>query len=299
MINNEVSSSHVLIEFDTIVDTDYGTLCTIYDKYHDTDIFVEQILEMNDKQWLGLLHDNPTTNPLYSIIDPDYEEYMDKYYTQLLDTELDYIYDHSRLTNMALFVTNAISTNGLCIIDILCKDKLEYSIMKRLLKDEDRSCFDIILYESTSDNPFFNVNKYSSIFIKYAESLYNYDNVIGKNIFIAELLHNIDKDTYRSGNGIYPDKLLTSLYIEANNIHTIRLYDYDNSYFINQNYLYSSDTPEFIDEYMNPGNDKSSEDDEDIEEIEEDTNQNIEEDSFDPGLGIDPTKLKEEDYIYE
>lgn len=298
MTNNEVSSSHVLIEFDIIVDIDYGILCTIYNKYHDTTIFVDQLLELNDKEWLGLLHDNPTTNPVSVLLDSDYENSADDYYNQLINTELEYIYDHSRLTNMALFITNAISTNGLCIIDILCKNNLEYSIMKRLLKNEDRSCFDIILF-NFDNNKLFNVNKYTSIFIKYAKSLYNYDNVIGKNVFLAELLCNIDKDIYRSGNGIYPDKLLTALYVEINNISTIRLYDYDNSYFINQNYLYSSDTPQYIDEYLNPGDDTPSEDDEDVE-IVEDTNQdNIEEDSFDPGLGIDPNKLKEEDYIYE
>lgn len=296
MLDKEVRSSHVLIEFDTIVDVDYGILCTIYEKYYDTDIFSKQLLELSPEEWLGLLHDNPKENPISVLVEPEYEPYIDDYLRQLKAENLEHIYKKACFTNMIRFIYNAINTNRLCIVDILCRSRGEYDIMKKFLKDQDANHYHILLH--TTDNPF-NAKQYDTIFIKNAKSLFKYTNLEEKQILIAELMYNIDEDMYWREEGIVPKKLYTALHSESNTINTFRLYDYNKNYFIGRNYPYSDDEPVFIDEFMNPGNSDPVDDDEAPMDMPVEQPTEIQDDDFDlPGFE-DIKTLKEEDYVYK
>jgi hypothetical protein len=265
----------LLIEFPMIVDVDFGVIKTINNYYH-TEYFCLPLLEVdNEDVWLGLIHDNTTTNPVNCVINPAVEDDADDFYQCLMMIQELVVYSQARMTRLYDMCKLSLQLNGQVEITVLCKNSLQEEVIQALFPKADSELFNTVIYdpdETGEDDPGFDVSGYSSLFLRHATSLFNYDNVIGKSIFLYECLTNIDIHMYQSGKGFIPNQLACNLFVSQNNIRIISLYPYDNSYFINNNYLYGDPDVNYndnmVDEYLDPGQGSTEDDEEALEYLE-------------------------------
>lgn len=221
-------SSNVLIEFDTIVDTDIGLIRTIDKWYCDKNIFFSSVTSMDDTHLKGLLQRKTTMNPLQVILKDESDiEGMNSLYTKFIAEEYNNILKYSALTSMYDSTILFVQTRGTIGVNVLCRNDKEESLLKEIFKDFINS----ITIVRMPDNKRLNVSKYSEIFVKNIFSLISFDELEGKNIFIANMVGNYDQPMYELAKTIVPNKTVGDIYGCFNIIRFFTLYDYDNSYF--------------------------------------------------------------------
>lgn len=271
----------ILIEAECLLDMDFGVLAHIYDISDQyPDVFIEELLNLPQEMWLGMIHDNPTNNPVSIFISKEHEDEADNLYEKFMRDNYEDIVHKSNLTNLILFVREALITN-LYEVCIVCSSEIQRVLLVDLYAPLGSDNLSVIVRPDDMD-----VSDYQNLFFRYISSMQRYDKVVGKNIFLMQCITNINEDLYRSGIGIFPDNTQEecAMYSSCNNIRTIALYDYNESYFPNNGY---------------PLRDSEEEIEEDEEEEIEEVDTSEEDDDFDPGIGIDIGSLSKEDYIYE
>ena len=79
---------NILLEFETVVDIDYGVLQLVEEKYEQDDRFYHQLMYLGDKQIKGLIHNNDSNNPVRILMDiEDYDE-ADRIYSDIMENEI-------------------------------------------------------------------------------------------------------------------------------------------------------------------------------------------------------------------
>ena len=91
---------NILLEFETVVDIDYGVLQLVEEKYEQDDRFYHQLMYLGDKQIKGLIHNNDSNNPVRILMDiEDYDE-ADRIYSDIMENEIDKVLEKSVTTNL-------------------------------------------------------------------------------------------------------------------------------------------------------------------------------------------------------
>lgn len=247
-----------LIEFEMLVDVDFGVIKTI-SKYYHTDYFSIKLLDVEDENiWLGLIHDNDTLNPVKCVMNPEIDD-ADDFYNCLMQEEEMIVYSQSCLTGLYDFIISAIGTNGLVEITILCKNEAQKQVIESLFPwINNNQYLNIDIYDPKTAMEPYDVSQYSSLFARYIQSLIDhYIGLDGKSVFLYECLTNLDIQLYKKGTGLYPHPLYASIYTDISYIRIISLYQYDNTYFPNNDYPFSDSDVLFndnvLDEFMDPG----------------------------------------------
>ena len=248
----------VMIEFGMLVDIDFGVIKTI-SKYYHTEYFSIQLLDVEDENiWLGLIHDNDTLNPVECVMNPDIDD-SDDFYNCLMQEEELLVYSQACLTGLYDFIISSIGTNGLVEITILCKNDIQKQVIENLFPwiNNNQYLNTEIFDPSIAMEPY-DVSKYSSIFLRYIQSMIDcYTGLEGKSVFLYECLTNLDIQMYKKGTGLYPHPLYANIFNDISYVRIISLYQYDNSYFINNNYPFSDPEVSFndniVDEILDPG----------------------------------------------
>ena len=152
-----------VISFDQIIDTDFGLIEIINNKYHDTDTFYWSLLEAPAKFKVGLLYNRIHPNPL-TVIAKDREniELLDDYYNQFMEEEYVAILKQSIITELYKVLKKLVNTEGVYPL-IVCKSPLEKTYFEKIDKETFNKCT-VTLSDSLS--ALLKDKKYSPIYIK-------------------------------------------------------------------------------------------------------------------------------------
>lgn len=247
-------TNNVLIEFDMIVDTEFGLLRLIRDEYANENFFFKTVLNYNNNLLKGILMERAVKNPLQvAFRDDSLTEQMDSFYNQFMDTKYDDILKRSSITNILKLIKLSIDTSGPLRVSVLCRNKKQKAYIAYMLRDCLSSLYSIIYTE----DDVFDVSKYDVLFIDDIKNIIKYSNVYGKTIYLSYMYHNIDLELEKT-KVLAVDPIYNFL-LTGNEIKFITKYKYDNSYSVNRNF-----TPEMED--FNQEDDAL--DDEDIKFIE-------------------------------
>ena len=225
-------SQTILVEADMLVDTEFGLIRLIRDKYANEDFFFKDILNLDSKLLKGVLMERTMFNPLQvAFKDESLTDYMDAFYTQFMEQEYEEILKRSCLTNIVNLVKMGIDTEGIVKFCILCKNKMQKDFMTHVMSDCLPSLFSIVI----DDKDTFDVSPYSAIFVKDIRNLVRYANLHGKVIYLANMMYNLDQKIYEERH-LLAIREEYVIYITVDEFKFITLYPYDNSYSINRNF---------------------------------------------------------------
>lgn len=173
-----------IIPFDLVIDTDYGLIQLIKDKYYDRNIF-NGILEVADrKDLISFLYCRKNKNPLYDfVLDIDDHDTINSLYEEFMEKEYANVLKKSEPTEFYTAVTFFNKSDGAITPIIMCRNKLEESFINALCKIED---INPPLPTIIGDYDTIDITAYDPIYFKYyTDSLKCIDKLKGKNIYIA------------------------------------------------------------------------------------------------------------------
>ena len=175
-----------IIPFNLIIDTDYGIIQLIKDKYYDKDVF-SGIIEAKPEQIIYFLYSRDSINPINRfLLDKKFDS--DDMYNNLIEKEYSNILKRSISTNFFEVVKLFNKSDGAINPIILCKNELEESYMQRLSRISDTQFKTILGDYSTID-----LTAYDTIYLKhYTDALKCIDKLYGKNIYIANYNFNFE-----------------------------------------------------------------------------------------------------------
>ena len=184
---NTLGVLNPLISFNCLIDTDFGLLVLIAQKFFDTSIFSEEFFNENSSIMTlqDTVYNRKEKNPLLLCMKS--ERYSDEYYNQFMNEEYDSILERSMITDL---VNNlGIMENSGAIFSILCKNESEIKLLdnikelskynKVLIDDLDLSMFNQIFIKSYDD---YGMDKLKGI------------NMLDKHIYIARYKFNETKN---------------------------------------------------------------------------------------------------------
>ena len=168
-----------IIDFNCIVDTEYGLLQLIYDKYYDLSVFNETKFKMPTSKILLELHTRKTKNPLIPFINEGISEKdADEYFEQFMNTQYEEIIDRSCGTNMQL-VVSSFNDSGDISASILCHNKIEKEYISGLEEFKSNKIYMEDEFKSSS-------LKFNQIYFRYIDDISKYlKECIGKNLYFS------------------------------------------------------------------------------------------------------------------
>lgn len=199
--------NELLVEFESLVDLDLAMYKFVKDKYSQSE-YVDQgfINEKDERKIIYTLLNRKHINPLEIIIPGSettnlYLDIMNNHYEELLS----YATAYDTFGLMITFLNNASSVG----ITVWCKSKLEEDFIKNL-----NPILNTIIIPNRRDIV---LSKYTVIYVKYIAYLAEYNEVIGKHIYIASAKYNMEEDKDMVSS-------LCCLYSDVNIFHLIDLY---------------------------------------------------------------------------
>ena len=214
-------NTNVLVDFDTIIDTDFGLLKLLQEEYNNRKFISNKFLLMKDIILIHLLVNREDINPLYLAINGMQFD-LDVLYNQFMDIEYRKILQNSIETNICDFI-NVLITNDNSI-SIYCKNLLEQQLIEKKFngKVKTNKCTFInreINTIVTDDVSTIDISDYGSIIIKDFSKILNFKNLRLKDIYVANYKFNITDDV--------PLKDISMIISGINNIKLIDVYNTD------------------------------------------------------------------------
>ena len=254
----------IYIEFDMIIDVDFGLLRYVGLEFADDRIFYTEIFENDDNVIKGLLMEREKYNPLtVPAIDEEDSELLNKLYDEFFEKYKNEIINCSDITSLLEWVVKMLHANSGIRVIILCKDKLEKSGIDDIMDKCETNNYESIIVNIEGDNQI-DITEADVLVTKYSKNLFYYDNLDGKTIYLADIMCNADLDILEKTDTKYPN-IDAVLYCENNEFKFITMYPYDDSYSINGEFDITTNDPSYYeDEEENNVDDQSYYDDEDI-----------------------------------
>lgn len=153
--------SELLIDFNTLVDTEIGLFELIRREYLDPDVFNVELLNSDIKKLLSLLITREEVNPLYLIANDNIDRKdLDDYYKEFIETKYIDILIYSVTTEMERLIALSKSEPSVHVT-FLCNSKAEIDLLKFIngLKD--------IKYHAILSKDINDVSIYTSYYFKY------------------------------------------------------------------------------------------------------------------------------------
>lgn len=208
--------NNILIDFNLLIDTDYGLIKLIKTEYSENEFINVLLSKMRDKIILGELVSRKDKNPLYIALNKDYKESADSLYKEFIESEYDSILKYSISTSLLELILTYIETNS-CTVTVICKNKSEEQIINKYkLK--------AIISDNYAD---IDISEFDSIYIKDYREILEFKFLKAKNIFIGNYRFNLEEDNYT------PIKEVSLLVGDINIISVIDVYN-SNKYIISE-----------------------------------------------------------------
>jgi hypothetical protein len=223
--------NNVLITFNMIMDIDIGLLHLIKEEYNDPSVFNNDVLNLNDRHLAGLIRENETSNPIDLILLDKDKEQSDSFYNEFISNKYDKILEYSPYTTFVNMIKAFIDSEGVIKVNILCSNKSEEEIVKKVMSDCHPSYYKII---TTDDWSSVDLKYYDTMYIKYTEDLLRFNNVMGKNLMVCDYRCNLEESEYQKKNKI-PKLEISAPFSVNNEFYNITLYAYDESYYMDTN----------------------------------------------------------------
>ena len=204
-----IINTNVLVDFDTIIDTDFGLLKLLQEEYNNRKFISNKFLMMKDIILIHLLVNREDINPLYLAINGMQFD-LDVLYNQFMDIEYRKILQNSIETNICDFI-NVLITNDNSI-SIYCKNLLEQQLIEKKFNGKVKTIV-------TDDVSTIDISDYGSIIIKDFSKILNFKNLRLKDIYVANYKFNITDDV--------PLKDISMIISGINNIKLIDVYNTD------------------------------------------------------------------------
>lgn len=183
--------NNILVEFDLLIDKDFGLIQLIKDQYSNNDFIDDIILKMKDKVLIWELINRKDKNPLSIVLKKEYKDSMDNLYREFIESEYKSILDFSISTSLLDLMITYLNAN-ICSITVICKNKLEEQIINKY-KLKTIICDDFSKL---------NIEEFDSIYIKDYSKVTQFKNLKAKNIFIANYKFNLENDEYTPINDV-------------------------------------------------------------------------------------------------
>lgn len=240
-------STTVYIEFDMIVDVDFGLLRYVGLEFADDRMFYTEIFDNEDNVIKGLLMERENYNPLIvPAINEEDKALLDSLYDEFFEKHKKEIIECSDITALLEWIIKMLHANSGIQVVILCKDELEKYVIDDIMEQCETNSYETLIVHLDNNN-LINAKEADVIVTKYSKNLFYYDNLDGKTIYLADLMCNADKEILESTKTKYPN-IDAVLYCENNEFKFITMYPYDNSYSINGDFDITTNSPEYYEE---------------------------------------------------
>ena len=209
-----------IIDFNCIVDTEYGLLQLIYDQYYDLSVFNQKKFEMPVNKILWELYTRKEKNPLMPFINEGVsKEDADDYYNQFMSTKYEEILERSIGTNIQMAIINFNSSVDV-FASILCHNDLEKEYISGLKDFSSNRIF-------TDDEFKKEYKRFNQIYLKYVDDISKYlKQCLNKIIYIST--HHLNTVNEEENIDLKDDKNLNTVLKYSN----IALYDLYNIEFL-------------------------------------------------------------------
>lgn len=243
-LNINPITTTIYIEFDMIVDVDFGLLRYVGANFADDRIFYTELFDNEDTVIKGLLMERESYNPLavpaidetdIALLNSLYDQFMEKYKYDIVQ--------YSDITALIEWIVKLLHSNSGIQVSILCRDEIEKSTINDIMEQCQTSNYDIIM----TNNDTVDVRGADVIVTKFSKNLYNYDYLEGKTIYLADIVCNADIEILENNNTKYPN-IDAVLFCESNEFKFITMYPYDNSYSINGEFNITTNDPSYYED---------------------------------------------------
>lgn len=176
--------NNVLIEFEAVVDLDFGFLKLIQSKYNNLKFMKSYVLKADTYFLKYLLLTRRDPNPLSVMINKEYEQDVDQIFKDIVASDRSEILELSSPTAIFGLIETYKKTDGVINCTVLCKTQQDEQYIKNL-DDSIRTIvkgYDIDL------------STYDSIFIKDYNDILKYNKMEAKSIFLLKYAFNLEDD---------------------------------------------------------------------------------------------------------
>ena len=175
-----------LIPFELLFDLDFGLLQVVNKYFHNNDIFYLSLFnDLDELIKLLALREDP--NPLSVIIDSKIsKEECDNLYDQFMEKEFDRIFENSIKLLCYDVVRLSLDSGGVVNMTVLCKNEKQQQLLNKYLPKAKT-----VIYSDNMD-----MSLYGTIYVKNIYDLYNYGQLSGKNIYVANYPFNLEENEW-------------------------------------------------------------------------------------------------------
>lgn len=172
----ESKFKNILVDFNTLIDTDEGCIRYLLKTYPNSPFFLDYMKDTNDYYIRYALLTRTEYNPLSILFKEEYKSSIDDLYNELKETKWEEVLSLSYPTDIFKFL-NMVSNQAGYIITVNC-DNIHEQVKLESFKDMDQS-WNISIGTK-------NIRKYFSLVVKNIYSFSHMRNISGKTIYFYD-----------------------------------------------------------------------------------------------------------------
>lgn len=199
--------NEILVDFNFLVDLDLAMFKFIKTEYNNPKFVDQKILSLQDeKEIIQLLLYRDSVNVLETLIPKENTLEM---YKDIMNNKMDSLLKYAKASDIFGLMITFLREGSSVDVTVLCESKLQADFIHSL---------NPILKTTVSSRKNIALSKYNVIYSKFYSDILKYNNVAGKNIYIANAKYNMEL-----GKNI-PNMAISTLVGDINIIRTIDLY---------------------------------------------------------------------------
>ena len=199
--------NEILVDFNFLVDLDLAMFKFIKTEYNNPKFVDQKILSLQDKkEIIQLLLYRDSVNVLETLIPKENTLEM---YKDIMNNKMDSLLKYAKASDIFGLMITFLREGSSVDVTVLCESKLQADFIHSL---------NPILKTTVSSRKNIALSKYNVIYSKFYSDILKYNNVAGKNIYIANAKYNMEP-----GKNI-PNMAISTLVGDINIIRTIDLY---------------------------------------------------------------------------
>ena len=183
----QVKKTTPLFGFDTILDTDFGVIKLINDRYMDRSVFDTEKFSMNTRGIIKTLYLRKDPNPLYEFANPGVDhDLLDEYYKEFMDTQIDNVFERCIGTEIQNVIKLFLDVGDIKIT-VLCKNEKQKEFAREInflskcrvilpkdIKDNASETYDEFYFKLIDDSEFM-IDKIIRRSLYYSSARLNFD----------------------------------------------------------------------------------------------------------------------------
>ena len=199
--------NEILVDFNFLVDLDLAMFKFIKTEYNNPKFVDQKILSLQDeKEIIKLLLYRDSVNVLETLIPKENTLEM---YKDIMNNKMDSLLKYAKASDIFGLMITFLREGSSVDVTVLCESKLQADFIHSL---------NPILKTTVSSRKNIALSKYNVIYSKFYSDILKYNNVAGKNIYIANAKYNMEP-----GKNI-PNMAISTLVGDINIVRTIDLY---------------------------------------------------------------------------